>query len=86
MKKNSDNISLGILDVIAIVFIILKLLDIIAWSWNRGYHLGARTYIPIAHHSYIESRAVTGSAPFYQNAGVVQCINQEIFRFGSVTQ
>lgn len=33
MKKNSDNISLGILDVIAIVFIILKLLDIIAWSW-----------------------------------------------------
>lgn len=33
MKKNSDNISLGVLDVIAIVFIILKLLDIIAWSW-----------------------------------------------------
>ncbi len=33
MKKKSDNISLGILDVIAIVFIILKLLDIIAWSW-----------------------------------------------------
>lgn len=33
MRDNSSSSGLGLLDVLAVIFIVLKLLGVIGWSW-----------------------------------------------------
>lgn len=33
MKSNSSSSGLGLFDVLAVIFIVLKLLGVIGWSW-----------------------------------------------------
>lgn len=54
-------------------------------SLCRSRHLGAHTDIPVVQFIH-RGQDRSWFCSFLSNAGVVQCISQEIFHFGSGTQ